>query len=210
MHPIEIDKETITIDDVVAISRGSVPVCVSPEGIARVEKAAELIARWVREEKVIYGITTGFGAMCNVTISAADTRALQQKILMSHAAGVGDPLPEDVVRAVMAIRLHDLYMGYSACTNRTLSHLVTFLNRGVTPVIPEKGSVGASGDLAPTAHLGLVLIGMGEAFFQGERMNGAQALKKAGLDAAGSGGWRRVGTDQRHPGDDRYCGPCCA
>ena len=181
MHPIEIDKETITIDDVVSISRGSVPVCVSPEGIARVEKAAELIARWVREEKVIYGITTGFGAMCNVTISAADTRVLQQKILMSHAAGVGDPLPEDVVRAVMAIRLHDLYMGYSACTNRTLSHLVTFLNRGVTPVIPEKGSVGASGDLAPTAHLGLVLIGMGEAFFQGERMNGAQALKKAGL-----------------------------
>ena len=167
MHPSKLTRKTITIDDVVAVSRGMVPVRVSPEGIARVEKAARLVARWVREEKVIYGITTGFGAMCNVTISAADTRALQKKILMSHAAGVGDPLPEDVVRAVMAIRLHDLFMGYSACTNRTLSHLVTFLNRGVTPVIPAKGSVGASGDLAPTAHLGLVLIGMGEAFYQG-------------------------------------------
>ncbi|MDO9110248.1 MAG: histidine ammonia-lyase [Desulfatirhabdiaceae bacterium] len=181
MQSIIIDKEKISIDDVVAVSRGRVPVSVSPEGKARVEKAAGLIARWIREEKVIYGITTGFGALCNVTISAADTRVLQQKILMSHAAGVGDPLPEDVVRAIMAIRLHDLYMGYSACTNQTLGHLVTLLNSGVTPVIPEKGSVGASGDLAPTAHLGLVLIGMGEAFFQGERMSGARALEKVGL-----------------------------
>jgi histidine ammonia-lyase len=181
MQPIVIDKEKITIDDVVAVSRGNVPVSVSPEGNERVEKATRLIARWVREEKVIYGITTGFGALCNVLISKADTRALQRKILMSHAAGVGKPLPEDVVRAIMAIRLHDLFMGYSACTNQTLSHLVTFLNRGVTPVIPEKGSVGASGDLAPTAHLGLVLIGMGEAFYRGERMSGAQALEKVGL-----------------------------
>jgi histidine ammonia-lyase len=181
MQSILIDKEKISIDDVVAVSRGRVSVGVSPEGKARVEKAAGLIARWVREEKVIYGITTGFGALCNVTISAADTRILQQKILMSHAAGVGDPLPEDVVRAIMAIRLHDLYMGYSACTNQTLGHLVTFLNCGVTPVIPSKGSVGASGDLAPTAHLGLVLIGLGEAFYRGERMSGAQALEKVGL-----------------------------
>lgn len=181
MQFVVIDKERITIDDVVAVSRGRVPVSVSPEGYERVEKAARLVARWVREEKVIYGITTGFGAMCNVTISAADTRALQKKILMSHAVGVGEPLPEDVVRAIMAIRLHDLFMGYSACTNQTLSHLVTFLNRGVTPVIPAKGSVGASGDLAPTAHLGLVLIGLGEAYYRGERMNGARAQKKVGL-----------------------------
>jgi histidine ammonia-lyase len=181
MQTIIIDKEPLTIDDVVAVSRGRVPVSVSPEGHARVEKATRLVARWVREKKVIYGITTGFGAMCNVTISPEDTRALQKKILMSHAAGVGDPLPEDVVRAIMTIRLHDLYMGYSACTNQTLSHLVAFLNRGVTPVIPEKGSVGASGDLAPTAHLGLVLIGMGEAFFKGKRMDGAKALEKVGL-----------------------------
>lgn len=181
MQSILIDKDKLTIDDVVAVSRGRIPVSVSLQGVDRVEKASRLVARWVREEKVIYGITTGFGALCNVMISAADTRVLQQKILMSHAAGVGEPLPEDVVRAVMAIRLHDLFMGYSACTNQTLGHLVTFLNRGVTPVIPSKGSVGASGDLAPTAHLGLVLIGMGEAFYRGERMSGAQALEKVGL-----------------------------
>ena len=181
MQSIVIDKDTLTIDDVVAIARGGVWVSVSPKGISRVEKAAGLVARWVREEKVIYGITTGFGAMCDVTISAADTRSLQKKILMSHAAGVGEPLPADVVRAIMAIRLHDLFMGYSACTHRTLGHLVAFLNRGVTPVIPAKGSVGASGDLAPTAHLGLVLIGMGEAYFQEERMSGAQALDSIGL-----------------------------
>lgn len=181
MLPILIDKDKLAIDDVVRIARGKAPVSVSPEGVERVERAARLVARWVDEGRVIYGITTGFGAMCNVTISPADTRALQRKILMSHAAGVGALLPEDVVRAVMAIRLHDLYLGYSACTNRTLDLLAGLLNRGITPVIPEKGSVGASGDLAPTAHLGLVLIGMGEAWYQGCRMTGAEALEKAGL-----------------------------
>lgn len=178
---IAIDGDRLTIDDVVAISREKTPVVVSQAGYSRVERTARLVARWVREQKVIYGITTGFGAMCDITISPADTRELQKKILMSHAAGVGDPLPEDVVRAIMAIRLHDLFMGYSACTCGTLNHLVMFLNRGVVPVIPAKGSVGASGDLAPTAHLGLVLIGMGEAFYRDERISGAEALEKIGL-----------------------------
>jgi histidine ammonia-lyase len=181
INPISIDGDRLTIDDVVAVSRGKAPVTVSPAGYGRVGRTARLVARWVQEQKVIYGITTGFGAMCDVTISPADTRELQKKILMSHAAGVGDPFPEDVVRAIMAIRLHDLFMGYSACTCGTLDHLVMFLNEGIVPVIPAKGSVGASGDLAPTAHLGLVLIGMGEAFYRGERLCGAEALEKIGL-----------------------------
>ena len=181
MQPSIIDKKTLTIEDIVAIARENVRVEASSECEQRVEKARELIAKWVNEKKVIYGITTGFGALCNVPISASDTRILQNKIIMSHATGVGTPLPDDVVRAVMAIRLHDLFMGYSGCTFTTLQYLMAFLNQGLTPVVPEKGSVGSSGDLAPMAHLGLVLLGKGEAYYQGNRLSGARALEKIGL-----------------------------
>ncbi len=181
MQSIAIDKQQLTLADVVAIARQGVRVDASSQGEQRVEKARQLISKWVKEKKVIYGITTGFGALCNVPISESDTRILQNKIIMSHASGVGAPLPEDVVRAVMAVRLHDLFMGYSGCSITTLQYLMAFLNQGLTPVVPEKGSVGSSGDLAPMAHLGLVLLGKGEAFYQGRRISGAQALKKIGL-----------------------------
>jgi histidine ammonia-lyase len=182
MKPVLIDKEKLTLEDVVSIARQYCPVESTQEGGQRVERARALIDEWVREKKVIYGITTGFGALCNVPISETDTRRLQHKIIMSHAAGIGAPLPEDVVRATMAVRLHDLFMGYSGCTMNTLEYLMTFLNKGLTPVVPEKGSVGSSGDLAPMAHLGLVLLGKGEAFFEKERMDGSRALAKIGLE----------------------------
>ncbi len=191
MQPIRIDKENLTIENVVAVARQGVPVKASREGRQRVERTRKLIAKWIKEKKVIYGITTGFGALCNIPISESDTRLLQKKIIMGHAAGVGSPLPEDVVRAVMAVRLHDLFMGYSGCSMKTLQYLMAFINQGLTPVVPEKGSVGASGDLAPMAHLGLVLLGKGEAFYQEERISGAKALEKIGLApldlAAGEG-----------------------
>ncbi len=182
MEPIFLDKAPITIDDLVCISRHGAPVDFSSQGETRVTKTSQLIDRWVREKKIIYGITTGFGALCNVTISAENTRQLQENILMSHAAGIGNPLPEEVVRAIMAIRIHDLSLGYSGCRMETLKYLIAFLNEGVSPLIPEKGSVGASGDLAPTAHLGLVLIGRGEAFYQGRRLPGKEILKRIGLE----------------------------
>ncbi len=181
MKSILLDKDTLTIDDIVAVARHGAPVEMTPAGEKRVERARKLIAKWVGQKKIIYGITTGFGAMCNVSISESDTRALQKKIIMSHAAGVGRPLPEDVVRSVMAIRVHDLAMGHSGCRIKTLRYLLAFLNHGVTPLIPEKGSVGASGDLSPTAHMGLVLLGMGQAFYKGRKMSGARALEKIGL-----------------------------
>ena len=191
MNPLLLDKEKITIEDLVKVARFNQPVDVSPAGEARVARTSDLIERWVREKRVIYGITTGFGALCNVTISAKDTRRLQENILMSHAAGVGEPLPEPVVRAIMALRVHDLCLGYSGCRMETIRYLLNFLNQGITPVVPEKGSVGASGDLAPTAHLGLVLIGKGEAFSRGKRVTGAAALEQIGLPplalAAGEG-----------------------
>ncbi len=191
MKSIQIDKEKLTIDDVVSVARNGAPVEASREGGQRVERTRQLIEEWIQEKRVIYGITTGFGALCNVPISESDTRRLQHKIIMSHAAGIGAPLPGDVVRAVMAVRLHDLFMGYSGCSLKTLQYLMAFLNQGLTPVVPEKGSVGASGDLAPMAHLGLVLLGKGEAFYKQERISGAAALSKIGLEplelAAGEG-----------------------
>ena len=181
LKPLLLDKEKITIDDLVTVARSTREVAVSAAGESRVARTSALIERWVKEKRVIYGITTGFGALCNVIISENDTRRLQENILMSHAAGVGNPLPDAVVRAIMALRVHDLCLGYSGCRMETIRYLLAFLNHGVTPVVPEKGSVGASGDLAPTAHLGLVLIGKGEAFYQGNRMSGAEALDQIGL-----------------------------
>jgi len=180
MKTLLLDQDRMTIDDLVHVARSDRDVAVSENGERRVAKTSALIERWVKEKRVIYGITTGFGALCNVTISAKDTRRLQENILMSHAAGVGEPLPEDVVRAIMALRIHDLCMGYSGCRMETIRYLLEFLNRRVTPVVPEKGSVGASGDLAPTAHLGLVLIGRGEAYYRGSRMAGAKVLDRIG------------------------------
>jgi histidine ammonia-lyase len=191
MNELLLDKEKLTIEDLVQVARLGQKAAVSEAGVSRVARTSALIERWVREKRVIYGITTGFGALCNVTISEKDTRRLQENILMSHAAGVGAPLPEPVVRAIMALRIHDLCLGYSGCRMDTVRYLLEFLNHGVTPVVPEKGSVGASGDLAPTAHLGLVLIGKGEAFCGGERIPGAAALDRIGLEplalAAGEG-----------------------
>lgn len=182
MLTLSLDKQPITNDDLVAVARHNAIAAFSPEGEARVEKTSALIRKWVKEKRVIYGITTGFGAMCNVIISEKDTSQLQENILMSHAAGVGKPLPQEVVRAVMALRVHDLSLGYSGCRMETIRYLLTFLNKGVTPVIPEKGSVGSSGDLAPTAHLGLVLIGRGEAEYNGKRLSGSEVLRQIGLE----------------------------
>ena len=181
MQTIYLDKQPINIEDLVCVARDHNPVAISEEGRARVEKTSNLITKWVTEKKIIYGITTGLGALCNITISNQDARLLQKNILMSHAAGIGAPFAEDVVRAIMALRIHDLSMGYSGCRIETIRYLLEFLNKGITPIVPEKGSVGASGDLAPTAHLGLVLIGKGEAFHKGERVSGAEALKRVGL-----------------------------
>jgi len=181
MTVLFIDKPDLAIDDVVAVARRRIPVDVGAQSFDRIEKSRALLERWVAEERVIYGITTGFGALSHTRISGQQTRELQRNILLSHAAGVGDPLPEEVVRAVMAVRLHDLSMGYSGVRLETFQQLLAILNAGICPVIPEKGSVGASGDLAPTSHLCLVLIGEGEAFYKGRRLSAAQALQKAGL-----------------------------
>ncbi len=182
MMEIVLGRDGMTLDQLVAVARQGVRVTLSPGARERIRSARALIDRWVAEERIIYGVTTGFGALSNVFISKKDSRTLQKNILMSHAAGVGPELDTDEVRALMALRLKDLARGHSGIRLETAERLQELLNRGVVPVIPEKGSVGASGDLAPLAHMALVLVGMGEAFYQGERLSGREALRRAGLE----------------------------
>jgi histidine ammonia-lyase len=145
------------------------------------EESRKVVDTCVKEEKVVYGLTTGFGKFSDVTISEEDSMALQENLIMSHACGVGNPLPEEVVRGMMLLRINALCIGYSGVQVHTVLTLTEMLNKGVIPVVPEKGSLGASGDLVPLAHMSLVLLGMGEAVYQGETMTGATAMKRAGI-----------------------------
>ena len=181
MKPVMIGMEKMTLEALVSIARHGAKVQLTEASVQRINEARQLIEQWVIEEKSIYGVTTGFGALSDVAISKKDTRQLQQNILMSHSAGTGDMLDEETVRAVMALRIKDFALGHSGIRLETVQHLITILNKGVYPVVPEKGSVGASGDLIPLAHLSLVIIGLGEAYYQGQRMSGAKALNHCGI-----------------------------
>ena len=181
MTEIYIGMNDMTLEDLVKISKQGTTVQLTKGSQHRIKKTRKLIEQWIQDGKTIYGVTTGFGALSDVTISGKDRRQLQENILMSHAAGVGNILDPETVRAVMALRIKDLARGHSGIRLETVHHLITILNQGVCPVVPEKGSVGASGDLAPLAHLSLVLIGQGEAFYNGRRISGLEALKQCGL-----------------------------
>jgi histidine ammonia-lyase len=165
----------------VARGAGSVRVVLADAARGRVRAARELVDRVVREERVVYGITTGFGALSEVVIPPDRIRELQANLIRSHAAGVGEPLDEVETRAIMLLRASVLALGYSGVREQVIELLLQCLNRGVHPVIPGRGSVGASGDLAPLSHLALVLLGEGEAWLDGERVGGAEALRRAGL-----------------------------
>jgi histidine ammonia-lyase len=182
MKEIMISTAPTSLEDLVAIARQGARLRLTEDARNRVAKARHLIEQWVREGRTIYGVTTGFGALSDVVISKEDTRQLQENVLLSHAAGTGRIIDEATTRAVMSLRIKDFARGYSGVRLRTVEHLVELLNRGVHPVMPEKGSVGASGDLAPLAHLALVLIGRGEAIYGGRRMGGAEALRAVAME----------------------------
>ncbi len=182
MQDILLGFDKMTIEDLVAIARNGAGVQLTKASEKRIAKTRKLIEKLVEEEKAIYGVTTGFGALSDVTIPKKDSAQLQTNILMSHAAGVGNPLEKEIVRAIMALRIKDLARGHSGIRLETVLQLIRLLNAGICPVVPEKGSVGASGDLVPLAHLSLVLLGMGEAFYKGKRLSGKETLKKCGMD----------------------------
>ncbi len=163
------------------VHRGAVPR-LDPACHPRVEASAAAVAAIVAKGEPVYGINTGFGKLASVRIAAADLATLQRNIVLSHAAGVGEPMPAEVVRLMMALKLASLAQGASGVTRQTLGCLETMLARGLIPVVPAQGSVGASGDLAPLAHLAAVMIGVGEAWLDGQHMPAAVALAQIGLE----------------------------
>jgi len=171
----------LRIADVLAVARRHTPVALDRAAERRMSESAKLVAELAAGDAPVYGVNTGFGDLATVRIPIGDLRALQRNLIRSHAAGVGDPLPVDVVRAVLLLRANTLATGRSGVRHELAEMLLEMLDRGVHPVIPMHGSVGASGDLAPLAHAALVLMGEGEAFIEDARMPGADALKRAGL-----------------------------
>jgi histidine ammonia-lyase len=171
----------LTIADVVAVARRDVAVGLDRAAERQVQQAAKVVAEIAQGDDPVYGINTGFGDLSTVRVGHDDLRALQRNLLRSHAVGVGPPLPEDVVRAILVLRANTLAAGHSGVRAEVIDLLCDMVNRRVHPAIPRHGSVGASGDLAPLAHAALLLIGEGEAIDQGKRKSGADALKAAGL-----------------------------
>jgi histidine ammonia-lyase len=182
MEEIILGVDGMTVQDLVAIARKGARIRLSEESTGRIIRSRELVEKWLQEGRVVYGVTTGFGALSDVFIPAKDAKLLQRNILMSHAVGVGEAMEEEAVRAMMALRVKDLARGHAGIRIETVRTLIELLNRGVVPVIPEKGSVGASGDLAPQAHMALVLIGLGEVFHAGRKISGAEALMACNLE----------------------------
>ncbi len=182
MGELIVGEAPLSIEDLVTLARRKPRLGLSPAAAEKIRASRALLEGWIREGRKIYGMTTGFGALSDVAISTADAERLQENILMSHAAGVGSPLDEETVRAVIGLRVREFALGHAGLRLETVERLVELFNRGIVPVVPEKGSVGASGDLAPLAHLGLVLIGRGEAWVEGRRLGGHEALAACGLE----------------------------
>ncbi|MGD0680701.1 MAG: histidine ammonia-lyase [Terracidiphilus sp.] len=181
MDALILDGQPLTLTEIEAVSLTRRPVIVAPAALARVAQSRALIEEILAAGETVYGVNTGFGKLSDVRIPAGNLAQLQTNLVRSHAGGVGQPLSEAESRAMLLLRANVLAKGFSGCRPALVELLVALLNAGVHPVIPEKGSVGASGDLAPLAHLALVVIGEGEAFFKGARMAGGEAIKQAGL-----------------------------
>lgn len=182
MEKIRINGNNLNLEQFIKVTREMVKVEISVDATKRVEESRELVDKFVEENKVVYGITTGFGNFSDVIINGEETKTLQRNLIISHSCGVGEPLDEEVVRGILLLRANALAKGYSGIRLSTLKTLIEMLNKGVHPIIPEKGSLGASGDLAPLAHMVLVMLGEGEAIYQGEIMTGKEAMNKAGIE----------------------------
>ena len=178
---IKIDGTSLTLEEVVRVAREYKKVELVGEARVKMIQSRELIESILAEKKVVYGVNTGFGKLSNVSVSEDEIDLLQYNLVVSCVSGVGDPLPEEVVRAMLLLRANSLASGFSGVRPLLVETMLEMLNKKVHPVVPEKGSVGASGDLAPLSHLALVLIGRGEAWYDGERLPGAVAMQKAGI-----------------------------
>ncbi len=178
---VRLDGRSLSIDDVVRVARGGEPVTIAPESYPRMEASRAVVEDCLRRGEPVYGVNTGFGSLAGVRIGDEDVELLQRHLVTSCCTGVGPPFPDEVVRAMLLLRANSLVAGCSGVRPVIPETLVAMLERGVLPVVPSKGSVGASGDLAPLARIALVLMGEGRARFAGRTMAGDEALLAAGI-----------------------------
>ncbi|HET7429563.1 MAG TPA: histidine ammonia-lyase [Gaiellales bacterium] len=182
MDAVSLTGTGLAVEDVERVAIGRAPAELAPEAVEKIAAARALIDRAVESGTPTYGVNTGFGRFVDVAISSEDTGRLQLNLLRSHACGVGEPFPTEVVRGAMLLRANALATGASGVRRETVELLLAMLNAGVHPIVPSRGSLGASGDLAPLAHLGLPLVGEGFAELEGEVLPGGEALRRAGLE----------------------------
>lgn len=182
MSELMIDGRSLRIEDVEAVARGGEQVRLSPEAATRVRRSREVVEKILASGEVMYGINTGFGKLAEVRIPDDHLADLQLNLVRSHCVGIGEALPEEAVRAMLLLRANVLATGNAGCRVEVVNRVLAMLNAGIHPLVPSQGSVGASGDLAPLAHLAIVLVGEGKAFYRGKLMPGAEALEAAGLE----------------------------
>ena len=181
MSKIIITGNTLTLEEVIRVCRKYEQVELSDMAKDKILKSRKVVDYFVGNETVVYGITTGFGKFSDVTITKEESRLLQRNLIITHAVGAGKPFETEIVRGIILLRINNLAKGYSGAKLETIQTMIDMLNKKVHPVIPEKGSLGASGDLAPLAHMVLPMIGLGEAEYNGEILPGGEAMKRAGI-----------------------------
>src|SRR2546421_8384615 len=179
---LELDGQQLTLEEVARVARGRESVSLAASARERMEASRRVVERIVAESRVVYGVNTGFGKLADVTVPPDELRELQLNLVRSHSCGVGSPLSEEETRAMILLRANVLAKGFSGARPLVVETLLAMLERGVRPVVPEIGSVGASGDLAPLSHLALCSVGEGEAFYEGGRLPGGEALRRAGIE----------------------------
>ncbi len=182
---IVLDGSSLTIEKLVRIARGGEKVELHPEALERIKACRAMLEEKIEAHEIMYGVNTGIGEFSEVVLTDEQVKQFQRYLIYNHAAGIGDPAPIEHVRGAMASRINVHARGYSGCRPEITLTLVEMLNKGVTPVVCQKGSVGACGDLAPMSQMALLLMGEGEAFYQGQRLPGKEAMERAGIPIPG-------------------------
>ncbi|MDF2949984.1 MAG: hutH [Sedimentibacter sp.] len=181
MKKVIITGNTLTLEEIVSVCRNYNEVEISKTAVEKIIESRKIVDEFVDNEDVVYGITTGFGKFSDVSISKEESKLLQKNLIITHAVGAGKPFDTEIVRGIILLRINNLAKGYSGAKLETILTMIEMLNRKVHPVVPQKGSLGSSGDLAPLSHMVLPMIGLGIAEYNGEIMSGEKAMEKAGI-----------------------------
>lgn len=179
MKTVILTGQDLTLEEFALVCREDVPVALSESARQNIMESRKVVDQIEAEHRVVYGVTTGFGKFSDVVISCDECKLLQKNLIITHAVGAGDPFPRDAARGMLLLRINNMAKGFSGCRMEVVEVMIEMLNKGVTPIIPEKGSLGASGDLAPLSHMVLPMIGLGKAEYRGEVLEGAVAMKRA-------------------------------